>query len=80
MSSILCLPRKGECVIRPQKEEIPWFSWILKLVHFSIKFATTIVVDVKDILENIGRFFLFAAIERTSAEGIPTSQRSTMDI
>jgi nucleotide-binding universal stress UspA family protein len=78
MSSILCVIRNGEGGIRAQKEAIRIsknrgdsliFLYIADS-SFLNKLAAPIVVDIREILENMGRFFLLAAVERASAEGV----------
>lgn len=78
MSAILCVTRNGEGGIRAQKEAIRIaknrgdslvFLYIADS-SFLNKLAAPIVVDIKDILESMGRFILLAAIERASAEGV----------
>jgi len=78
MGSVLCVTRNGEGGIRAQKEAIRIaknrgdslvFLYIADS-SFLNKLAAPIVVDIKEILESMGRFILRAAIERASAEGV----------
>lgn len=76
MGSVLCVTRNGEGGIRAQKEAIQiakdrgdslTFLFVADS-SFLNKLAAPIVVDIKSILENMGRFILCAATERASAE------------
>ena len=78
MDSVLCLTRNGKGGIRAQKEAIRIAkdrgdSLVFLFVadsSFLNKLAAPIVVDIKEVLESMGRFILSAAIERASAEGV----------
>jgi nucleotide-binding universal stress UspA family protein len=78
MVSVLCVTRDGKGGIRAQKEAIRIAkdrgdSLVFLFVadsSFLNKLAAPIVVDIKEVLESMGRFILSAAIERASSEGV----------
>jgi nucleotide-binding universal stress UspA family protein len=76
MGSVLCVTRNGEGGIHAQNEAIRiakdrgdtlTFLFVADS-SFLNKLASPIVVDIKGILESMGRFILCAAVERASAE------------
>ena len=78
MGSVLCVTRSGEGSIRAQKEAIriakdrgdPLVFLYVADSSFLNKLAAPVVVDIKGILESMGRFALCVAIERASAESV----------
>ncbi len=78
MGSVLCVTRSGEGAIRAQEEAIriakdrsdPLVFLYVADSSFLNKLAAPVVVDIKGILESMGRFPLHAAIERASAESV----------
>ena len=79
MGSVLCVTRGGEGGIRVQKEavriamdrgETLVFLYVAD-GSFLNRLAAPIVVDIKTILERMGWFPLYAAIERASARSVP---------
>jgi nucleotide-binding universal stress UspA family protein len=78
MGSVLCVTRNGEGGIRAQIEAIRIaknrgesliFLYIADS-SFLNKLGGPIIVDIKEMLESMGRFILLAAVERASAEGV----------
>ena len=78
MRSVLCVTPSGEGSIRAQKGAIritkdrgdPLVFLYVADSSFLSKLAAPVVVDIKGILESMGRFALCAAIERASAAGV----------
>ena len=78
MGSVLCVTRSGEGGIRAQKEAIRIakdrgdalvFLYVPDS-SFLNKSAAAVVVNIKGILESMGRFFMSVAIERALAENV----------
>lgn len=76
MGLVLCVTRGGEGDIRAQKEAIRIaldrgerlvFIYVADS-SFLNKLAAPVVVDIRGILESMGRFFLLAAVDRALAE------------
>jgi len=78
MGSVLCVTRSGEGGIRAQKKAIRIakdrgdalvFLYVVDS-SFLNKSAAAVVVNIKGILESMGRFFMSVAIERALAENV----------
>ncbi len=78
MGSVLCVTRSGEGGIRAQEKAIriakdrgdPLVFLYVADSSFLNKLAAPVVVDIKGILESMGRFPLRASIERALAENV----------
>ena len=78
MGSVLCVTRSGEGGVRAQKGAItiakergdPLVFLYVADSSFLNKLAAPVVVDIKGILESMGRFFMSVAIERALAENV----------
>ena len=78
VGSILCVARSGEAGIHAQNDAIriakdrgePLVFLFIADSSFLNNLSAPLVVDIKSILEGLGRFLLYSAVQRASAEGV----------